>query len=229
MYYKNYTNSELPEKNRHNVRFGVLLLVIAILFWFLLVVIAEGATTGDNLTNLTPISTVSPAAPFITIDPIGNHTVTEVFFINGTTNLPAFENLNIYVGEDRFNPSGEGSSFSSTVPIQAGESGLNFWSCNITPTLWTTIFVGAHSSTSDIKYFNLGEYGATVSSVKFNVTSYFGAFAISSTGISNSTNASGIAPIPTEAPFIAIDPVGNHTIGEVLFINGTTNLPWQKI
>ena len=40
--------------------------------------------------NVTPVTT-----PFITIDPIGKHTIGDVFFINGTTNLPLSENLTI--------------------------------------------------------------------------------------------------------------------------------------
>jgi hypothetical protein len=43
--------------------------------------------SADNQ-NVTPVF-----APFITIDPIGNHTIGDVFFINGTTNLPVTEPL----------------------------------------------------------------------------------------------------------------------------------------
>ncbi len=55
--------------------------------------------------NVTPNTT-----PFITIDPIGNHTIDEVFFINGTTSLPAnnellldifTSNINLVAGDRR--------------------------------------------------------------------------------------------------------------------------------
>jgi hypothetical protein len=34
-----------------------------------------------------------PDDPFITIDPSGNHSIGDVFFINGTTNLPANDTI----------------------------------------------------------------------------------------------------------------------------------------
>ena len=44
---------------------------------------------------------VDPAtAPFMNIDPIDNHTVGEVFFINGTTNLPV--NSSLFLSIDNF-------------------------------------------------------------------------------------------------------------------------------
>jgi len=84
--------------------------------------------------NVTSVTT-----PYITINPIGNHTIDEVFFINGTTNLPADNaSLLITIETTNFNPGGAGSFFTSNVSIQPGENGVNFWSCNATTSLWET-------------------------------------------------------------------------------------------
>jgi len=89
---------------------------------------------GSN-TNLT----ISPTPiPVITIDPIGNHTVNDVFVIHGTTNL-AYGNdtLAINIGSSDFNPGGFGTSFYLVnVSIRPGENGMNTWSAEIIPASW---------------------------------------------------------------------------------------------
>ena len=56
----------------------------------------------------------SQAPPFITIDPIGNHTIGDVFFINGTTNLAVFnESIDLQIETGNMNPGGYGYYFSS--------------------------------------------------------------------------------------------------------------------
>jgi len=83
--------------------------------------------------NVTPVTT-----PFITIDPIRNHTIDEVFFITGTTNLPASNDaLLIQIETASFNPAGWGSDYRSNVSIQPGD-GVNLWSCNATTDRWVT-------------------------------------------------------------------------------------------
>ncbi|MGA2917168.1 MAG: hypothetical protein ABSE13_01370 [Methanoregula sp.] len=82
---------------------------------------------------------VSPAAtPFIAIDPCGTHTTSEVFFINGTTNLAASnDSLLLQIGSAEFNPGGFGSSFYiANVSIQRGDTGENIWSAEIQPSRW---------------------------------------------------------------------------------------------
>jgi hypothetical protein len=75
----------------------------------------------------------SSQAPFITIDPIGNHTVGDVFFINGTANLADFNRpLFLDISTVNRNPGGWGPEFRSTVSLQPGENGVNTWSCNAT-------------------------------------------------------------------------------------------------
>ncbi len=77
--------------------------------------------------------------PYITIDPIGNHTIDEIFFIHGTTNLPAHETLILQIYTTNFNPGGAGSGYrSDNISVQPGENGVNTWSCNATTSLWET-------------------------------------------------------------------------------------------
>jgi hypothetical protein len=57
---------------------------------FLIMLTCWLPASGAENVPVTPVTT-----PFITIDPIGNHTVGDVFFINGTTNLPVTEKLEL--------------------------------------------------------------------------------------------------------------------------------------
>jgi len=62
------------------------------IFWgaiplILILLVLLPASGADNV-SVTPVTT-----PFITIDSIGNHSVGEVFFVNGTTNLPVSPNI----------------------------------------------------------------------------------------------------------------------------------------
>jgi hypothetical protein len=83
--------------------------------------------------NVTPTTT-----PFITIDPIGNHAIGDVFFINGTTNLAASnDSLSLNIAWADFNPGGFGTSFyTSDVSILPGERGINLWSAKVVPSQW---------------------------------------------------------------------------------------------
>jgi hypothetical protein len=91
--------------------------------------------------NVIPVTT-----SFITIDPIGNHTIGDVFFINGTTNLPISENLTIWFGNYEW----EEQSFTydckecqripptdkvgkvENIPISPTVNDTNRWSANVT-------------------------------------------------------------------------------------------------
>jgi hypothetical protein len=163
--------------------------------------------------NVTPGTT-----PFITIDPIGNPAVGEVFLIKGTTNLPPVtDTLHLVITPTTFNPGGFGSDFQTTVPIQRGEKGISFWSCTVpTTTGWVTFHGPGMNPTPDARPDN---YFVTVESSTDGKVSQSRVFDILPAG--PDTRAT-ISPAP--APFIRIDPVGNHTVGEVFFINGTTNL-----
>jgi hypothetical protein len=101
------------------------------------------AAAGANLTNLTPDTTESSGEPLFMVDPIGNHAIGDIFFINGTTNLPVSENLTLHI-LDYFwliGPKTKSKSyplpsgryvFISNIPISSATSGLNRWSVNVT-------------------------------------------------------------------------------------------------
>lgn len=89
--------------------------------------------------NVTP-----PDSPFITIDPIGDHAIGEVFFINGTTNLPPSDKLRMGIFSsvikrgDKFTPwvgANRPGEYATIAPIAITTSafpGLNQWSVNLT-------------------------------------------------------------------------------------------------
>jgi len=88
-------------------------------------------------------TTALPAQPYITINPVGDHTLDEVFFISGTTNLPVSSSpLILQIYSAAFNPGGSGCGYQSKVIIEPGVSGINTWSCNATPGLWQTHGIG---------------------------------------------------------------------------------------
>lgn len=125
--------------------------------------------------SIVPVSaadnnSTSIANPYITIDPIGNHTASDVFFVNGTTNLPAGSNLSVVI-QGGYEPGGGGPNFYLTIPIQSGENGTNFWSCNITPTLWSSGHRGQGGITLTAENFRSGNYGVKIASEN-NVTQY---------------------------------------------------------
>ena len=104
-----------------------------------------------------PASAAAPASvtePFITIDPIGNHTAGVVFFINGTTNLGRWENtLDLDIEWWAFNPAGRWSPmYITNASIQPVGNGTGIWSAEILPAQWemytdvehrTTVFCDA--------------------------------------------------------------------------------------
>ena len=95
---------------------------------------------------------------FITIDPIGNHSVSDVFFVNGTTNLPVGDTLLVEGSSYDFVPGRRwGSDISVTVSVLPGYDGVNIWSCNLSPILWNTWGSGITRPTHDIKYFYSGD------------------------------------------------------------------------
>lgn len=127
-----------------------------------------------------------PQEPFIAIDPVSNHTTADVFFITGTTNLPASGNplyLQIYSGW--FNPGGSGGGYQSEVPIRPGISGTNTWVCNVTPALWQMHGIGPRAPITTGAW--QGEYIVTVTSpdpgIIANDSRFFTLFSPDDTGI----------------------------------------------
>ena len=90
---------------------------------------------GDNGINQTNAS----QPYYITIDPIGNHSINDVLLIHGTTNLPVSnDSIHFWTVSESFTPAGWGSRFDSNISIQPGENGVNFWSVNATTDRWIT-------------------------------------------------------------------------------------------
>jgi hypothetical protein len=189
--------------NNLQIRFEIFLVVVLLLIGFVPVVNAENVSSGtSDLTNLTPNSTVSPAEPFIMIDPIGNHFAGDFFLIHGITNLPVSpeKNLLFSISSTAVTPGGSRGSFyyATNLAIISGVNESNHWSKNIT----------------DIGIPVPGEYFIYISSTDTNTSSY---------QLFNVVPPHS-PPLP-EKPFITIDPIGNRTIGAVFVIHGTTNLP----
>ena len=111
--------------NNLRIRFEIFLVVVLLLIGCVPVVNAENASSGTNLTNITANSTVYPAEPFITIDPIGNHFTGDFFIIHGTTNLPVSIEKNLLFSISRY----WGNSWrEQRVVLLCDKSSNNFWS-----------------------------------------------------------------------------------------------------
>jgi hypothetical protein len=101
---------------------------------------AATTTPTATVSYSTHMATPTPIGhEFIIVDPIGNHTAGDVFFINGTTNLPVTRNLTLYLGPGCVLNHGIGwwtlepePSIISNIPIVSGSSGTNHWSYNAT-------------------------------------------------------------------------------------------------
>ena len=143
---------------------------------------------------------------FITIDPIGNHSVSDVFFVNGTTNLPVGDTLLVEGSSYDVVPGRRwGSDISVTVSVLPGYDGVNIWSCNLSPILWNTWGSGLTRPTHDIKYFYSGDsffvrIWANRSPNDINELS--NRFTISSveSGVLPAVSQTSIAPVTTTAP-----------------------------
>ena len=111
------------------------------------------------------LAIASSQAPFITIDPIGNHTVDSAFFINGTTNLPPEDSPLLFsiIEANNFHPGGgTGSFFCQNVSITPEKNGLNTWSVYASPDQWETF--GGIQQTPQYDNIPPGVYLADISS-----------------------------------------------------------------
>ena len=96
--------------------------------------------TSVPLVNASDLNSTPVSDPFITIDPIGNHTIGEVFFINGTTNLPITEKLSLYAypswdvrGVKRLKDPG---IVVGGIQVHSESNKVNYWSVNVTDGYW---------------------------------------------------------------------------------------------
>ena len=83
------------------------------LIWICVFLLGLGAVVPAALAQIS-----SPY--YITIDPIGNHTVSDLFFVKGTTNLPAGENLSSVIPGWSATGSGDVGTFHSIVCHPSG-------------------------------------------------------------------------------------------------------------
>jgi len=127
------------------IRFYFAIIVVSIVLMLIPVTAAN-----QNFSSTGTANASSDTYYFITIDPIGNHTVDDVFFINGTTNLPVTEllimdiyNFNIFCCTQRpshvKNDACSGLTFTSVARVSdfllsTDLSGPNRFSLNVTDT-----------------------------------------------------------------------------------------------
>ena len=162
--------------------------------------------TSAPTTQVTMNTTLANEPPFITIDPIGDHRFGDIIFINGTTNLPVTGRLTVQIIPEYFNPYFVPNSFQvatiSDIPIVPAPPGANRWSVNVTDDVINHLTRGAD------------DYLVQVQSEENSSIEIDWDFKL----------------LPAATPqFITIDPIGNQTIGDVFFINGTTILPASQI
>jgi hypothetical protein len=160
-------------------------------------------------------------APFITIDPIGTYTVDDVFFITGTTNLPASGTpLSIQISSGWFTPAGGGCGYLSNATIEPGEYGINTWSCNTTPGLWQTYGIGPRSLVTPGAV--PGEYLVTVVSpdpgTSANATRLF-------TLLSSNDTVDRDRSGDNTRFNVTLDPESDHFIGDSFVVKGTAQMP----
>ena len=140
-------------------------LLICILFLIIgmsIPIVVAASIAGNNVTTSLNQTNASEFY-FITIDPIGDHAVGEVFFINGTTNLPIGESLSLEIMElyannhtrPQFAPEypirHEFFDEIANIPITSNASktlGTNEWSENV-----TDIFAKAENDNYSIEVF----------------------------------------------------------------------------
>lgn len=109
-------------------------LKIIVLTMFAIIIMAILTVSVVYAENVTSNTTL-----FITMDPIGNHSINDVLLIHGTTNLPVSnDSIHFWTASESFTPAGWGSRFDSNISIQPGENGVNFWSVNATTDRWIT-------------------------------------------------------------------------------------------
>ncbi|WP_321506988.1 hypothetical protein [uncultured Methanoregula sp.] len=109
-----------------------------------------------GLALITPVTAnaSSDIQYFITIDPIGNHSVSDIFFVNGTTNLPVGDILLVQGYNGQFTPGRRGGSYIvAYIPVEPGYGGVNIYSFNLSPVLWETIRTVQPIRTHDFRYF----------------------------------------------------------------------------
>jgi len=170
------------------------------------------------------ISSTSVTNPYITIDPIGNHTIGEVFFINGTTNLPVSENLTIdvYPGTPHRGVGGriEPGIVVDRILILSGMNGVNHWSVNVTDGYWTDeefiVHIWATTFIPEDPIYQIFTMLAPDNTIPIQITS---AFSTPSPSVQATIPVSPVAPTSQAAPLSVILSVIAVFSGGIVFLN----------
>jgi len=151
---------------------------------------------------------------WITIDPVGTHAIGDIFSINGTTNLPAQENLTMVIG------SAFRHMMKNTPPVpyysvrinnitvfsaDAAQGGINRWSANVSDL---------------IKELPRDNYDVFVASSSVNL------YAVTQSSVVNGTGFS-LLPATNVTPFPGI-PTTNSDVSDIqsgISATGTTIVP----
>ena len=206
---------------------------------------AESISSHLNFSSPGTANASSDTHYFITIDPIGNHSVSDVFFVNGTTNLPVGDTLLVQGFIDQFRPGPNwGGSMYEYTSVEPGYGGVNVWSCNLTPVLWKT-FNGYAGYTQDIRYFfESDEYvvaisenstqhtSGTVYSNHFTI-SYMNSGAtpnVSQTSIATETTTLLTSPSPVTVNTTPIPPTPPVPLSGIVSVAALTTMAvvWSK-
>jgi hypothetical protein len=145
----------------------------------------------------------------LSIDPVGDHAVGENFFINGTAILPAGIDITIRIYRGSFNPGIPPQAdpwydhIPKTVRVKYNNKTGNIWSYAVNTT-------GSYPD----EYLVFVEYPRDST---INATAIFNLVPRAD----KATTGAG----QKDEYVIMIDPVGNHTAGDIITITGTTNLP----
>jgi len=108
------------------------------IFWgaipLILILLAVLPASGADDVSVTPVTT-----PFITIDPIGNHVIGDIIFVNGTTNLRISTDQKLQLAITPFSYSPRGLALNLWNPqIISVSDGIAHWSFNVTDLHWGT-------------------------------------------------------------------------------------------
>ncbi|MEN6611011.1 MAG: hypothetical protein ABFC24_09210 [Methanoregulaceae archaeon] len=147
------------------------------------------------------------AKAFISVDPVSDKNVGDLFTVTGTTNLPAGTELLVQIEPASFEPeSGVDGVFSGTAggaDVIAGTGGTNTWSLDVNT-----------STLNPVKMrVNVSVFTGDMAKGNFSTSEPFGTWEFT------------LHPGPASGQYIKIDPVADKTTGDLLIITGTTNLP----
>lgn len=135
--------------------------------------------TSPPITQVTMNTTIANSTPFITMNPVGNYTIGNVLYINGTTNLPLNVTLSGVIYPGYGYPGYRGPPLPAwdlkNILVTPGPSGINLWSVNATDigvsglsTEWSTYLVSVQDTTG---FVSAGQYITVLPAATQNSTS----------------------------------------------------------